>query len=85
MKTFSVAVAVAIMLAFIYIQESSAVAVTEEHELEEPAIPDTPVALEEASVDSWETLYKSRQKRGFKCRFCCGCCRRGVCGLCCKF
>ena len=29
--------------------------------------------------------YNNRHKRGFKCRFCCGCCTPGVCGLCCRF
>ncbi|XP_005924390.1 hepcidin [Haplochromis burtoni] len=86
MKTFSVAVAVAVVLTFICVQQSSAVPVTEEQELEEPMSMDYPAAAhEEASVDSWKTLYNSRHKRGIKCRFCCGCCTPGICGICCRF
>ncbi|XP_026040957.1 hepcidin-like [Astatotilapia calliptera] len=86
MKTFSVAVAVAVVLTFICVQQSSAVPVTEEQELEEPMSMDYPAAAqEEASVDSWKTLYNSRHKRGIKCRFCCGCCTPGICGVCCRF
>ncbi|XP_029306823.1 hepcidin-like [Cottoperca gobio] len=86
MKTFSVAVAVAVMLTFICIQESSAVPVTEVQELEEPMSNDSPVTEhEETSVDSWKMPYNNRQKRGVKCKFCCGCCTPGVCGLCCRF
>lgn len=29
--------------------------------------------------------YDSRHKRAIKCKFCCGCCTPGVCGLCCRF
>ncbi|XP_067456304.1 uncharacterized protein [Thunnus thynnus] len=83
MKTFSVAVAVAIMLTFIFLQESSAVPVTGEQELEEAMSNDSPVAVhEETSVESWKMPY-NRQKRGLKCRVCCGCCIPGVCGVCC--
>nr|AHF46363.1 hepcidin [Amatitlania nigrofasciata] len=86
MKTFSVAVAVAVLLTFICLHESSAVPLTEEQELEEPMSIEYPAAAhEEASVDTWKMLYNSRQKRGIKCRFCCGCCTAGVCGLCCRF
>ncbi|XP_029307315.1 hepcidin-like [Cottoperca gobio] len=86
MKTFSVAVAVAVVLTLICIQESSAVPVTEVQELEEPMSNDSPVTEhEETSVDSWKMPYNNRQKRGVKCKFCCGCCTPGVCGLCCRF
>ncbi|KAM9309361.1 hepcidin-like [Pholidichthys leucotaenia] len=85
MKTFCVAVAVAFVLAFISIQESSAVPFTEEYELEEPVMFENPAgAAEEASVDLWKRLH-NRQKRGIKCKFCCGCCTPGICGVCCKF
>ncbi|XP_042279977.1 hepcidin-like [Thunnus maccoyii] len=85
MKTFSVAVAVVIMLTFIFLQESSAVPVTGEQELEEVMSNDSPVAVhEETSVESWKMPY-NRQKRGIKCRFCCGCCTPGICGVCCRF
>ncbi|XP_068586157.1 hepcidin-like [Cebidichthys violaceus] len=86
MKTFSVAVAVAVVLAFISIQQSSAVPVAEVQELEEPMSIDHPVAEhEETSVDSWKMPYNNREKRGIKCKVCCGCCQPGVCGLCCRF
>ncbi|KAM6995645.1 hepcidin-like [Tautogolabrus adspersus] len=86
MKTFSVAVVVAIMLAFICIQESFAVPLTEVQELEEQMSNDNPAAGHpEISEDSWMMPYNNRQKRAFKCKVCCGCCRPGVCGLCCKF
>ncbi|MBU7443568.1 hypothetical protein, partial [Paraburkholderia fungorum] len=84
MKTFSVAVAVAVMLTFICIQESSAT-FTEVEELEEAVSYDNPaVEHQETPVDSWMMPY-NRQKRGIKCRFCCGCCIPRVCGLCCRF
>ncbi|XP_070767430.1 hepcidin-like [Enoplosus armatus] len=86
MKTFSVAVAVAVVLTFICLQESSAVPVTEMQELEEPMSNDNPVAAQdETSVDSWQMPYNNREKRGIKCRFCCGCCTPGICGVCCRF
>uniref|UniRef100_A0AAZ1XH89 Hepcidin n=1 Tax=Oreochromis aureus TaxID=47969 RepID=A0AAZ1XH89_OREAU len=72
MKTFSVAVAVAIVLTFICVQQSSAVPVTEQQH-------------EEASVDSWKKLYNTIHRPGIKCRFCCGCCTPGICGVCCRF
>ncbi|KAM9353442.1 hepcidin-like [Symphorus nematophorus] len=83
MKTFSVAVAVAVVLTFICLQESSAVPLTEEQELEEPM----DYAYQEMPVESWKMPYNNRQKRSpARCRFCCGCCpnMRG-CGVCCKF
>ncbi|XP_060937328.1 hepcidin-like [Limanda limanda] len=84
MKTFSVAVAVAVVLVLICIQQSSAT-FPEVQELEEAVSNDNAAAEhQETSVDSWMMPY-IRQKRGFKCKFCCGCCRAGVCGLCCKF
>ncbi|XP_062277951.1 hepcidin-like [Scomber scombrus] len=86
MKTFSVAVAVAVVLTFICIQQSSAVPVTEAQEMEEMMSNDSPVAAnEETSEDSWMMPYNNRQKRGSKCRFCCGCCTPGICEVCCRF
>ncbi|KAM6994668.1 hepcidin-like [Tautogolabrus adspersus] len=86
MKTFSVAVVVAVIFTFICIQESSAVPVTELQEVEEAISNDHPAAEhEETSVESWMMPYNNRQKRAFKCKVCCGCCQPGVCGLCCKF
>nr|ACD80120.1 hepcidin precursor type I [Sebastes schlegelii]ACD80122.1 hepcidin precursor type I [Sebastes schlegelii] len=85
MKTFSVAVAVAVVLAVICIQESSAVPATKVQELEEPMSNDNPVAAdhEETSVDSLKMLYNNREKRDLKCSFCCNCCITG-CGVCCS-
>ncbi|XP_039868630.1 hepcidin-like isoform X2 [Simochromis diagramma] len=85
MKTFSVAVAVAVVLTFICVQQSSAVPVTEEQELEEPMSMDYPAAAQEQIlVDSWK-LYNTIHRPGIKCRFCCGCCTPGICGICCRF
>ncbi|XP_068425196.1 hepcidin-like [Clinocottus analis] len=86
MKTFCVAVAVAIVLTFICIQQSSAVPVAQVQELEEPMSVDNPVAdQEEAALDSWKMPYNNREKRGFKCKVCCNCGCGANCGLCCRF
>ncbi|XP_038568015.1 hepcidin-like isoform X1 [Micropterus salmoides] len=86
MKTLSVAVAVAVVLTFICLPESSAVPVTEVQELEEPMSDDNLAAAHvDMSVESWKMPYNNRQKRGIECRFCCGCCTPGVCGVCCRF
>ncbi|XP_068179759.1 hepcidin-like [Antennarius striatus] len=87
MKTFSVVVAVAIMLVFICIQESSAVPVSEIQELEEPLSNDHPVApQEEMSDDSWKMPYNRQKRNPAGCKFCCNCCpRMSGCGFCCRF
>ncbi|XP_056300352.1 hepcidin-like [Pseudoliparis swirei] len=83
MKMFSVAVAVAIVLTFICIQQSSAVPAAEVQEPGEPMSVSNPAAdHEETALDSWKMPYNNREKRGTKCKFCCS---SGVCGLCCKF
>ncbi|KAK9513362.1 hypothetical protein VZT92_026899 [Zoarces viviparus] len=89
MKTFSVAVAVAVVLTFICIQQSSAVPITEVQELEEPMSIDDPVAEhEETSVDSWKMPYNNREKRGTqgkcRCSHCCSSCSSS-CKNCCRF
>uniref|UniRef100_A0A669F3C5 Hepcidin n=1 Tax=Oreochromis niloticus TaxID=8128 RepID=A0A669F3C5_ORENI len=85
MKTFSAAVAVAVVLTFICVQQSSAVPVTEVR-LEEPMSMDYPAAApEQILVDSWKKLYNTIHRPGIKCRFCCGCCTPGICGICCRF
>ncbi|XP_034084125.1 hepcidin-like [Gymnodraco acuticeps] len=82
MKTFWFAVAVAVMLTCICIQESSAVPGTEVQELEEPMSIESLVSdQEEPSEDSWKMPSSIREKRGIKCKFRC---RRGVCKLSCK-
>ncbi|XP_034384705.1 hepcidin-like [Cyclopterus lumpus] len=86
MKTFPVAVAVAVVLTFICVQQSSAVPAAEVREPGEPMSVDNPAAdHEETSLDSWMMPYNNREKRGVRCKFCCNCCTRGVCGLCCRF
>ncbi|KAM6935735.1 hepcidin-like [Lycodopsis pacificus] len=87
MKTFSVAVAVAVVLTFICIQQSSAVPITEVQELEEPMSIDNPVGEhEETSVDSWKMPYNIREKRGMmgkcRCSHCCSSCS-SRCSTCC--
>ncbi|XP_077383277.1 uncharacterized protein LOC144022399 [Festucalex cinctus] len=94
MKTFSVVIAVTIMMAFICLQENSASSVSGTQELDDVLDEDSPVpALEETSEESWKLCeltwrdmpYSNRHKRAFKCRFCCGCCKPGICGVCCRF
>uniref|UniRef100_A0A8C2ZMY8 Hepcidin n=1 Tax=Cyclopterus lumpus TaxID=8103 RepID=A0A8C2ZMY8_CYCLU len=82
MKTFPVAVAVAVVLTFICVQQSSAVPVREPGE---PMSVDNPAADHEETDDAGEMPYNNREKRGVRCKFCCNCCTRGVCGLCCRF
>nr|BAH03286.1 hepcidin antimicrobial peptide 2 [Pagrus auriga]BAH03290.1 hepcidin antimicrobial peptide 2 [Pagrus auriga] len=91
MKTFSVAVAVAVVLTFICLQESSADSVTEVQELEEPMSIGSPVAAyEEMPEESWKMPYASRsssdrRRRRWRCRTCCRCCpRMKGCGICCR-
>ncbi|KAL7392836.1 hypothetical protein ABVT39_002393 [Epinephelus coioides] len=88
MKTFSVAVAVAIVLAFICTQESSALPVTGVEELVELVSSDDPVAdHQELPVELGEMPFNiegEQQSGAIKCRFCCSCCAFGFCGMCCK-
>ncbi|KAL3981001.1 hepcidin [Sarotherodon galilaeus] len=91
MKTFSVAVAVAVVLTFICVQQSSAVPVTENLQ-HNPQTPDLQQPQQKRHLMPrfclWYgicMLYNSRHKRGIKCRFCCGCCTPGICGVCCRF
>ncbi|CAI5662924.1 unnamed protein product [Oreochromis niloticus] len=72
MKTFSVAVAVAVVLTFICVQQSSAVPVTEEQELEEPMSMDYPAAAHEQILVDTEDLsfkYNMHFCCNFKCSF----------------
>ncbi|KAG7240603.1 hypothetical protein INR49_026658 [Caranx melampygus] len=76
-------VAMAIMLTCICLQESSATPI-EVGELEEPVSYDNPATeYQETSVDSYVQTPYNRQKRD-RCRFCCGCCKPTVCGVCCR-
>ncbi|XP_062255466.1 hepcidin-like [Platichthys flesus] len=81
MKTFSVAVTVAVVLVFICIQQSSAT-FPEVQELEEAVSNDNAAAEhQETSVDS-RMMPFNRQKRSAECNFCCS---DGGCGICCYF
>nr|ADY86109.1 hepcidin-like antimicrobial peptide precursor [Epinephelus fuscoguttatus] len=81
MKTFSVAVAVVVLLAFM----SSAVPVTEV--LTDPEEPMS-YEYEETSAETWMMPFNIRgeqQSGAIKCHFCCSCCAFGVCGTCCTY
>uniref|UniRef100_A0A8C3G2S7 Hepcidin n=1 Tax=Cyclopterus lumpus TaxID=8103 RepID=A0A8C3G2S7_CYCLU len=79
MKTFPVAVAVAVVLTFICVQQSSAVPAAEVGDLTRVS------GCPDGRDDAGEMPYNNREKRGVRCKFCCNCCTRGVCGLCCRF
>uniref|UniRef100_A0A3B3TZW1 Hepcidin-like n=1 Tax=Poecilia latipinna TaxID=48699 RepID=A0A3B3TZW1_9TELE len=88
MKAFTLAVAVAIVVTIIGVQESSADLVIEGPELMDELTNGRPVpAGQDIPEDSWKTPYESAMMRGRRrCRFCCGCCPDMVgCGTCCKF
>uniref|UniRef100_H2N2G5 Uncharacterized protein n=1 Tax=Oryzias latipes TaxID=8090 RepID=H2N2G5_ORYLA len=64
MKSFIVAVSLAVLLTCVCFQESSAVPVTEVHELEGTLTDDSPPAADQKiPVTSWKTLYDIRKKR----------------------
>ncbi|XP_056902205.1 hepcidin-like [Takifugu flavidus] len=88
MKTFSVAVVAAVLLALICLQESSALPLSEVEDVEVPVMDDNgAAAYEEMPVDSWKMPYTNmRHHRPARCRFCCRCCpgMQG-CGICCDF
>nr|QFU18490.1 hepcidin type 2 [Takifugu pardalis]QFU18491.1 hepcidin type 2 [Takifugu pardalis] len=88
MKTFSVAVVAAVLLALICLQESSALPLSELEDVEVPVMDDNGASVyEEMPVDSWQmpytNIYRLLRKR---CRFCCNCCpgKQG-CVFCCGF
>ncbi|XP_013887070.1 hepcidin [Austrofundulus limnaeus] len=89
MKSFSVAVAVAIVLTFICLQECSAVPITEDQQLIDSVNPpDAPVGEYPVfPADSWKMPYYFRQRNDpRRCRFCCNCCPgMSGCGVCCRF
>ncbi|CAB1456648.1 unnamed protein product [Pleuronectes platessa] len=90
MKAFSIAVAVTLVLAFVCMQDSSAVPFQGVQELEEAGGSDTPVAEHQVmSMESWMEN-PIRQKRHIShislCRWCCNCCKGNKgCGFCCEF
>uniref|UniRef100_A0A3Q0S3W6 Hepcidin n=1 Tax=Amphilophus citrinellus TaxID=61819 RepID=A0A3Q0S3W6_AMPCI len=77
-KTFRAAAAVALILTFVFTQESSSSAVPVVEELMSIDVP--AAAPEEISVDSWKMLRNGRQKRGL---YCGKCCDGKVCRRCC--
>uniref|UniRef100_A0A3Q2P5W4 Hepcidin-like n=1 Tax=Fundulus heteroclitus TaxID=8078 RepID=A0A3Q2P5W4_FUNHE len=82
MKTFTVAIAVALMLTFLCIQVSSAVPTTEGPALMEVLSDDEALTAEQ---DMPEESWNMRRRRR-RCRFCCGCCPNMIgCGTCCRF
>ncbi|XP_056902206.1 hepcidin-like [Takifugu flavidus] len=87
MKTFSVAVVAAVLLALICLQESSALPLSEVEDVEVPVMDDNGAAVyEEMPVDSWKMPYTNRHKRSpAGCKFCCNCCGMSGCGVCCDF
>ncbi|XP_054898334.1 hepcidin-like [Poeciliopsis prolifica] len=88
MNAFTLAIAVAVLVTVIGVQESSADLVIEGAELMDGLTNGSPVAAgEDNPEDSWKMPYNSLQmRRRRRCRFCCGCCpgMRG-CGICCRF
>ncbi|XP_005799083.1 hepcidin-like [Xiphophorus maculatus] len=87
MKALTLAVAVAVVVAIIGVQQSSADLVIEGPELMDGLTNGSPAAAgQDNPEDSWKMPYTSFQRRARGCRFCCGCCpnMRG-CGICCRF
>ncbi|XP_062277952.1 hepcidin-like [Scomber scombrus] len=74
MKKLSIAIAVAIALTFICIQESSAVPFDGVEEQEENSRKQFPMNF----IDSWKMPYKRNKRRSSPtdCRFCCHCSRQ---------
>ncbi|XP_035985748.1 hepcidin-like [Fundulus heteroclitus] len=87
MKAFTLAVAVAIVVTVIGVQEGSADLIIEGPELMDGLTNGSPVAVgQDMPEDSWKMPYDSAQMRRRRCRFCCGCCpRMRGCGICCRF
>ncbi|XP_061531521.1 hepcidin-like [Phycodurus eques] len=75
MKILNIALAVAIMLVFICLQENSGIPVSVTQELEVMTNDNPVAAYDEKFEESWKMSYTNRHKRDVKCRFCCGCCR----------
>ncbi|XP_053737497.1 hepcidin-like [Synchiropus splendidus] len=83
MKTFSVAVVVAVMVVVVCVHHSSALPSSEVEEQQEMMMESPAEEQEQMALHLWEMPH-SREKRGIKCRFCCGCCSSGGCGVCCR-
>ncbi|GLD48766.1 hepcidin-like protein [Lates japonicus] len=68
--------------------KSSAFPFTGVQGTEEAASDDYPAgAEEETSVETWMMPFDIRQESyngPIRCRYCCGCCTLGVCGMCCE-
>ncbi|XP_028281422.1 hepcidin-like [Parambassis ranga] len=86
MKTFTVAVA-AMFIFLCIIQTNSAFPFTQVQEDDNAESSNNLDASREESVETWLMPYDIRQKHytgPIRCRYCCGCCALGVCGMCCE-
>ncbi|XP_053737498.1 hepcidin-like [Synchiropus splendidus] len=83
MKNFGIVVCVAVVLVVICRRQSSAAPLTEVEEQQEMMMESPAEEQEQMALHLWEMPH-SREKRGIKCRFCCGCCSSGGCGVCCR-
>ncbi|NP_001134321.1 hepcidin-1 precursor [Salmo salar] len=88
MKAFSVAVAVVVVLACMFILESTAVPFSEVRTEEVESI-DSPVGEHQqpggTSMNLPMHFRFKRQSHLSLCRWCCNCCHNKGCGFCCKF
>uniref|UniRef100_A0A3Q0QW96 Hepcidin n=1 Tax=Amphilophus citrinellus TaxID=61819 RepID=A0A3Q0QW96_AMPCI len=88
MKTFTAAVVGAVVLVFICIQGYIAFPFTTVSELEEEmSNNNTAATQEETSVETWMMPFDIRENSHaspVRCRYCCGCCHLGGCGMCCQ-
>ncbi|XP_077384030.1 hepcidin-like [Festucalex cinctus] len=86
MKTFSLSVAVIIMLAFLVIQESCAFSI-DDRDPDQHMVEARDDAAAEIAADQSMVAGNNRQKRhSGPCRFCCNCCgNRDFCGVCCEW
>nr|XP_046169647.1 hepcidin-like [Oncorhynchus gorbuscha] len=89
MKAFSVAVAVVLVLACMFILESTTVPFSELVLTEEVGSIDSPVGEHQQpggeSMCLPEHFRFKRQSHLSLCRWCCNCCHNKGCGFCCKF
>ncbi|XP_064883197.1 hepcidin-like [Oncorhynchus nerka] len=89
MKAFSVAFAVVVVLACMFILESTAVPFSEVRKNDEVGSIDSPVGEHQQpggeSMRPPEHFRFKRQSHLSLCRWCCNCCHNKGCGFCCKF
>ncbi|XP_077384220.1 hepcidin-like [Festucalex cinctus] len=86
MKTFSLSVAMIIMLAVLFIQEDCAFSI-DDKDPEQHMVEARDDAAAEIAADQSMVAGNSRQKRhNGPCRLCCNCCGDvAFCGLCCQW